>query len=53
MSTTQKIEMSREIRQWIGVAISAAGLAVMAYACIAPENFNKKVEKLRRRFNLY
>lgn len=53
MSTTQKIEMSREIRQWAGVVFSAVGLAVMFYACVAPEKFNDKVEKLRKKFNLY
>ena len=53
MSTTQKIELSREIRQWIGVGLSMLGIALTAYACIAPEQFNNKVEKLRRKLNLH
>lgn len=53
MSTTNKIELSREIRQWVGVGMSAIGFAVMAYACIAPEKFQEKVEKLKKKLNLY
>ena len=53
MSTTQKIELSKEIRQWVGVGLSIFGIAVTVYACIAPDKFNEKVEKLRKKLNLH
>lgn len=52
MSTTQKIELSREIRQWFGLGITAIGLAISVYAVIAPDKFQKNVDKIKRRFNL-
>ena len=53
MSTTQKIEVSREIRQWLGIALSVAGIAVTVYAYVAPNKFNEKVNKLKAKFNLH
>ena len=52
MSTTQKIELSREIRQWVGVGLSIFGIAVTVYAYVAPDKFQKNVDKIKRRFNL-
>lgn len=32
MSINQKLELSREIRQWIGTALSIGSIAAMAFA---------------------
>ena len=34
MTTNQKIETSREVRQWVMLGIKAGSTAVMAYALI-------------------
>lgn len=50
MSTTQKLETSREIRQWIGLGISAVGLSLFIWKTLSPNTFDKAVEKIRRKF---
>jgi len=52
MSTTQKIELSREIRQWVGLGVTAIGLAISVYACLAPDKFQKNMDKIKEKLNL-
>ena len=53
MSTSQKIEVSREVRQWLGVAFGVGSAIIFAYMVLAPEKFESKLEKIKKRFNLY
>lgn len=50
MSTTQKLEMSREIRQWIGTVIGLGSAAIFAWMIIDPEGFERTVKKIQSKF---
>lgn len=47
MSTTQKLEMSREIRQWIGTVMGLGSAAIFAWMMIDPEGFERALKKLQ------
>lgn len=53
MSINQKLETSREIRQWVGIGISTISLVVGVWYLVDPEGLkrtvNKFTNKLRRR----
>lgn len=50
MSTTQKLELSREIRQWIGTAMGLGSTAIFAWMMIDPEGFERTVKKIQSKF---
>lgn len=50
MSTTQKLEMSREIRQWIGTVLGLGSTAIFIWMVVDPEGFERAVKKLQNKF---
>lgn len=50
MSTNQKLELSREIRQWIGTGLSVGSIIVMGWMFIAPESFQKTLDTVQKKF---
>ncbi|MBO7450886.1 MAG: hypothetical protein J6U54_11015 [Clostridiales bacterium] len=51
MSINQKLELSREIRQWVGTILGLGSGAIFIWMFLAPESFNKIVSKLQKKFN--
>lgn len=49
MSTNQKLELSREIRQWIGTVIGLGSAAIFAWMMIDPEGFERTLKKLQNK----
>ena len=47
MSTTQKLEMSREIRQWISTVMGIGSAAIFAWMMIDPKGFERTLKKLQ------
>ena len=50
MSTNQKLELSREIRQWIGTGLSVGSVILMGWMFIAPKSFQNTIEKIQKKF---
>lgn len=50
MSTTQKLELSREIRQWIGTVMGLGSAVIFAWMMIDPEGFERALKKLQNKF---
>lgn len=51
MSTTQKLELSREIRQWIGTILGLGSTAIFIWMMVDPEGFNKAVKKFQKKLS--
>ena len=51
MSTNQKLEISREIRQWIGTGISIGSIIFAAFMFMAPNRFGDFLESLQKKFD--
>ena len=47
MSTTQKLEMSREIRQWISTVMGIGSAAIFAWMMIDPKGLERFLKKLQ------
>lgn len=50
MSTNQKLELSRELRQWIGTIIGLGSTAIFIWMAVDPVGFEQTVSKIRNRF---
>lgn len=50
MSTNQKLELSREIRQWIGTGLSVGSVIFMSWMFLAPESFQKTLDTVQKKF---
>lgn len=50
MSTTQKLELSREIRQWIGTVLGLGSTAIFIWMMVDPKGFERTLKKLQNKF---
>lgn len=49
LSVSQKLELSREIRQWIGIGFTFTGAAICVWMAVDPDGFEKTVNKIQKR----